>query len=610
MKRKFDNVSDNCVAMNTRSKKPCLVDAISDNVNNRNIPWVSATKTYNYMVNDSLVDWFKLCGKKERSFSNDFEFMNETFSNFLMKKGVEFEKEIVNFLKTKHHVVTVSEFYNVDKVKETIDYMKQGTPIIHSAPIYNKNNKTFGIVDLLIRSDYFEEVFNLSPIKNSDKNIPAPKLGTPYHYRVVDIKYCSLHLCANGVNVRNSGKIPAYKSQLYIYNNALATIQGYKPMQTYLLGRRWDYNSKGEYYSNNCSLDRLGVIDYEDTDSVYIDQTAKAIKWYRNVLKYGIKWDVTTPINPNMYPNMCVDSGIWNSKKEKLAKEIGDITMLWQCGIKHRQNALINGVKSWKDKKCNSKILGLGEKYGRVVDNIIKINRDSDKLIIPEKIEDSRIDWESVNENDLFVDFETFNDICKPLNNIPQQDKFEIIYMIGAGYIKDNKWHYKSFTCKSPTYEEEYRIIDEFMKFSRSYSKDARIIYWHAEQSFWKRACEKQFEINILNSEKRENILCNWHVTNWFDLCSFFRHNAISIKGCFGFGLKRVSEQMRNHGMINTYLESECKNGMMAMIKAWRCYNTSSDPVNAPIMKDITKYNEFDCKVLWDILTYLRKNHT
>ena len=610
MKRKFDNQANSCVAMHTRSKKPCLIAAISNKINNTNLlPWVSATKTYNYMVKDSLVDWFKLCGKKERSFSNDFENTNETFSNFLMKKGVEFEKEIINFLRTKHHVITISEYYNVDKVLETIAYMKSGVPVIHSAPIYNKSNKTYGIIDLLIRSDYFEEIFNISPLSNDEKSIPAPKLGTSFHYRVVDIKYSSLHLSANGINVRNGGKMPAYKSQLCIYNDALANIQGYKSPQAYLLGRRWNYSSKGEYYSNNSCLDRVGVIDFENMDKQYIDSTKNAIKWYRNVLKYGIKWDITKPANTNMYPNMCVDSGIWHNKKEKLAKEIGDITMLWQCGIKHRNNALENGINSWKDKRCNSKILGLGEKYGRIVDSIINVNRDSDKLILPDKINCSEIDWSSFSDDDLFVDFETFNDICKPLNTIPIQEKFETIYMIGVGFVKDKKWNYISFTSKSPTYEEEYNIMNDFMNFVNSHSKNPRIIYWHAENIFWRRACEKQFDVNIEDDEKRENIICNWNIYKWFDLCDFFRKNRIVIKGCFGFGLKSISQKMREHGMINTYMESECKNGMMAMVKAWRCYNTSPDPTNAPIMKDIIKYNEFDCKVLWDILNYLRKNH-
>lgn len=607
MKRKINLVYDSCVAMNTRSKKPCLIIPRDDTNVKTQKPWVSATKTYNFMVNDSIVDWFKICGKRERSFSNDFENTNETFSNFLMKKGVEFEKEIISFLKQKHHVVTISQYYNVDKVHETISNMKKGVPIIHSAPIFNKHNRTYGIIDLLIRSDYFEEVFNLSPINNRDKYIPSPKLLTPFHYRVVDIKFSTLNLCANGINIRNSGKISAYKSQLCIYNNALSMIQGYKPTQAYLLGRRWEYTTKGQYYYNNSCLDRLGVIDFEGVDKSYIDSTKNAIRWYRNVLKYGIKWDILNPTNHNMYPNMCVDSGIWNSQKEKLANKLGDITMLWQCGVKHRKNAFKHGVKSWKDPKCNSEILGLKGKYAKIVDEIIKINRDSSKLISPQKICCEDYDWVSFSENDLFVDFETFNDICKPLNTIPMQDRFEIIYMIGVGYIKNNKWNYISFTCDSPTNDSEYKIIDKFMKFVNSHSKNPRIIYWHAEKSFWNRSYEKHFNIS---RTKQNYIYNNWQLDNWFDLCNFFRTNSIVIKGCFGYGLKPISNQMRQYGMINTYMDSECKNGMMAMIKAWRCYGTSQDPVNAPIMKDIVKYNEFDCKVLWDILTYLRKNHS
>ena len=64
------------------------------------------------------------------------------------------------------------------------------------------------------------------------------------------------------------------------------------------------------------------------------------------------------------------------------------------------------------------------------------------------------------------------------------QDRFEIIYMIGVGYIKNNKWNYISFTCDSPTNDSEYKIIDKFMKFVNSHSKNPRIIYWHAEKSF------------------------------------------------------------------------------------------------------------------------------
>ena len=63
--------------------------------------------------------------------------------------------------------------------------------------------------------------------------------------------------------------------------------------------------------------------------------------------------------------------------------------------------------------------------------------------------------------------------------------------------------------------------------------------------------------------------------------------------------------------MISTYNESKCDNGINAMIGAWQTYQDHSlHPESSDVMKEIIKYNEFDCKVLWEILSFLRKNHT
>jgi hypothetical protein len=66
---------------------------------------------------------------------------------------------------------------------------------------------------------------------------------------------------------------------------------------------------------------------------------------------------------------------------------------------------------------------------------------------------------------------------------------------------------------------------------------------------------------------------------------------------------------MKEHGMIKTSIVSHCDSGMSAMINAAKCYNTSTHPATCETMLDIVKYNEFDCKVLWEILSYLRAKH-
>jgi predicted RecB family nuclease len=176
-----------------------------------------------------------------------------------------------------------------------------------------------------------------------------------------------------------------------------------------------------------------------------------------------------------------------------------------------------------------------------------------------------------------------------------------MIFMIGIGWSESGEWRYKNFTCSKATHEEEHRIMNEFIDFVLERG-NPKIYYWHAEKTFWNSAEAKQ-------GQGRELILNNWNNRKWTDLYKLFQEEPIVIKDCFKFGLKSIAKAMRKHGMISTQNESECGNGATAMIRAWKAYSESEDPKNSNEMKDIIKYNEFDCKVLWEILTFLRKNH-
>ena len=47
---------------------------------------------------------------------------------------------------------------------------------------------------------------------------------------------------------------------------------------------------------------------------------------------------------------------------------------------------------------------------------------------------------------------------------------------------------------------------------------------------FWERSCRYQSQFG--NTIKDNNF-------KWFDLCKFMKNTPITIKGCFGFGLKK-----------------------------------------------------------------------
>ena len=599
MKRSLRNSAEP-VAKRTRSHNPKLTHEWVKKKRTIYTPWISATKTRNFFFNDHLCDWLKLYGGRTRSnssgnFTNNNN-NNNTFSSYIKRKGIEFETQIIKLLAQKFHLVTVSDVYNASQIDKTIEYMKQGIPIIHSAPLSNKKNKTYGIADLLVRNDILNQLID-TPVDIEEGR--ASKLGVDYYYVVIDIKYQTLKLKSDGIHLLNNNAIRAYKAQTWIYNEAVGLIQGFTPSCAYILGRRWIYKSKGEKFMNESCFSRLGVIDFVNMDKFVTMQIRFALKWNREVIKYGAKWIVNPPSRIELYPTIGVDSGKFNSFKKNLANELGEITMLWQCNIKNRKIAISNGIMSWKDPKCTGNKLGMSGAYENTVNKIITINQ-GDIKITPHKIRNNIGNWQVKNRKEFFIDFETFSDICQPFDSLPVQKRFNRIYLIGIGWLENGIWNYKKLITKYNTDVEEANIIVQLYTFLMQYNNPS-LFYWHAEKNFLK------YSINC--NDKINNNLIRLLDFNWIDMCNLFRKEPIAIKGCFGFGLKEIAKNMIKHKLIDIKMESDCTNGMTAMVRAWKCYKDYSDPTNAPIMLDIIKYNEFDVKVLCKILDYLRSNH-
>ena len=236
--------------------------------------WVSATSTHNYMLNDGVCDWLKLYGKAEnivyKKTTNKYD---DKFTNFIMSRGNDFETKIIKYLKTKFSCIKVADFYTLSDANKTFEFMKQGIPIICSAPIYNQYNKTYGIIDLLVRSDYINKIFDTPTLSKQEEKFRAHNLGGDYHYRVIDIKYSTLNLSSDGIHLLNNSRTPAYKSQLYVYNEAISQIQGYNPMCAYIMGRRWKYTCKGVNYSGDRCDDRLGKVDFYGYDYDFVNKS-------------------------------------------------------------------------------------------------------------------------------------------------------------------------------------------------------------------------------------------------------------------------------------------------------------------------------------------------
>ena len=590
--------------INKKPKKESITTLLNiKNITNESVEtFINTNDLKNYMTNDPIIDFLEIKEKNKVSQPNiqggaepniqggaepNQSCNNSEFTNFLLNQGILFENNVIEHIKKKHEIVKVSDVITEKSILDAIEYMKKGIPILYSVPVVNNKNNTRGIIDLLIRSDYLHLITGENPLKKEEIEKRSPILNKNYHYIVVDIKFSSIPLRSDGIHILNNGFFPVYKAQILIYTEAVGIIQGYTSNYGFILGRKCFYTSKNIKYINN----NLGKIDYKTIDSSYKSKTKKAIKWVKNVKENGMKWEIGS--KSELFPNMKNHCTKWDFEKKNISNEIGEITSVWNCGIRNRKKAFSHKIKSFYNPKCNSNTLGLKGKKGKIVDNILNINRQEEYIILPEKIKNNFGDWKNKKSNEFFVDFETLIDIFD-LSVLYEYVSNNLIFMIGVSWIEDNNIIYKNFVCKEKSENEEIRIIKEFLSFIRK-DGEPHIFFWSAEDKFWKNIQKKYSKLDL-----------NFNL-EWIDMMKIFISEPIVIKDCLDFKLKNIASCMFKHGLINTKIESDCKNGMSVLINAYNEYNKIDFNIdNNNIIKDIILYNKFDCNVICDILKYLR----
>ena len=570
-----------------------------------NISWdkmISASSVRNYLLKDTLSDWLKhyhiVDVHKIHPQKNVFtktirkpKNKNNIFLNYIMEQGNKFEQKVYEELEQKYNCIKVAESYearSVEKFKETVECMKKGYDIIYQGVFHSYKYNLYGCPDLLVRSDKLKEIFNCDIVgENKSYN-------STYHYVVIDIKHSSINMAANGINIINSNQIPAYKGQVYIYNKILGEIQDYEPRYGYILGKKYEFKN----YDNYDYLNHLAVIDFEDYDKKYVDEVNKAIKWLLRVREEGTEWKLLPlPTIPELYPNMKVNN--FNNIKEKLNNEIGEITGIWNCSVKNRENCHKRKIYTWKDKKCNSETLGFKpSKRAKIIDNIINVNRNNENIYLDELY---AYDWDNFSDNkkEFYLDFET---VDKNMSNLTGGSN-QYIFMIGIGWEENNKWEFKCFYLNELSGRDERNMLNDFFNFVRQKEKefrqDALLIHWtKAEPQFLKKSCSK-YNLNYKIDE-----------LNFFDMYDLFVDNFISVKGCFNYSLKSVARAMYDNRMIETLWDKDsvCSNGLNAMYYANEYYKGNNK--NSDIMESIINYNEIDCKVMYEILNYLKKSYS
>jgi hypothetical protein len=606
--------------------------------------WVSGSSTRNYAINDPLIDWLDKYGAARGILSDEKSpgyDQRLDFEKFLTEQGNKYEVYIMGKLREKFpagEIIEVKFNSFIVRMRETINLMKLGTPIIYQGMIFDTESQTYGTPDLIVRSDYINR-----PTEN--KSVISTETGcglSPnWHYRIVDIKFSTLKLKANFTTLLNQGSQRAYKTQMCIYNTCLEHIQGFNPYKAYILGRGWEAVKKNVAYYSGDPFSKLAVIDFSGDDIDIIDLTQEAVDWWRRMSIQGNSWQIhPTPSVPELYPNMSNESGSgWDNLKRALAASLGELTLVWQVGLAARQAAHDHEVYRWDDPDCTAEVLGItGPKLGPKVDQLLKVNQGTD-LVVPGKISSDMYNWRDATCLEFFIDFENVTSIYNLHDN-----SCNLIYMLGMGWGKHD-WNYKCIIADALDYKEEERIIREFLDTIDSivytvncpncrsqtrnlpnhiacdgckcmwtwkdyrYYDDRPIKLYHyssAESSMLTKAFDRitfdpVADKHLINIRSRLQ-LC--------DLLKLIRDEPVFIKGALDFSLKNIVAALKQQGKIQiSYDGCVIKSGSDGLMAAIAAASQSTFQFrDHPLIQETVKYNSIDCQSLYEILNYFRNS--
>lgn len=634
--------------------------------------YVSATKTGNYLMNDPLLDWFKMyynqrgfntpeetkhLNDKEQIIRKEYRetecIQDQKFINILFNLGNQFEDGVFSYIR-KHYsnsYIQIRESkgqmgLNFEKKGETLEAMKAGIPIIIEGHVINEENKTFGWPDLMIRSDFINKLFTKSVIIESDKNIPAEELGNnKFHYVVVDIKWSSLKLRADGEHLLNANRMAANKGQILVYNAALGKMQGFFPKVAYLMGRSWNYTKrKNKFQGYNC-FDTLGKVDFskQEFDNKFIEKTQQAIEWYRKCRLYGKDWSLSPPENQNLYPNMCNRyDAPYHSIKKALAHKIKEHTLIVGIGPKQRNYALDLGIMSFDDPRACAKNYGMNpdSQTGKIVDRVLEAYRKETPIVLPHKITNNDHNWQNGTLIEFYIDFEECDPKMYDSNHNKYDDESRLtdsrtsgsfLFMFGIATVVNGKLiDYCDFSAKRYTDEEEIRIIDDALKFMENKTmevalsegiEDRQIIkpnvyHWTSAELSTLRRMNLKYENRWIDVLKGYNFVDGWRI---------FQKEPVSVTGVLNNKLKTIAKTMHRYGMIETtWGNSSVGDGYHASRVGAEYYKFMNKYDFALIkealhkellvhenkFKELIEYNRVDCIAVFEIIDYLRKNNS
>ena len=564
--------------------------------------WIKATGLKNYIMEDTIIDILNKNNQEKNINQEKNQVKNINQGNedeeMLAERltmGVEFERDIIDLLIKKYYLdfVKICESYearNINKYKDTLIEMQKGTPIIHQAVLHDPRSNIFGCVDLLVRSDWIEKIFNQK----------YENINSMPHYVVIDIKFHRLQLNTDGKTIRNEGMIRVFKSQLYVYNKALGFMQDYEPTDAFVLGRGWikTYTEKGVQIieKNNNPFDKLGIIQFRNNDNDIVTKSEEGIKWL-NELNTHI-FNETSPKYDHNYPNMNNQFDMGHKKRKRsIAEDNNELTLLSYVGVKQRKTALYHGINNFLDRNLTCEKLGITGEKEKIVNALIQNQQELDKPI------KGKYECPSIKDVEVFLDFEYMYSYEED-ENIP--------YLCGIGYVNNNQNINQENTDTIDTIDTIdtkswnffYILLDDISIVSReSMCKNIMEILEKIKATHiytW-----SEVDRRLLTNEcKKYNLSDKLNGINWIDMYKFCLTNHINFKGAKGYGLKEVGRVLYLNNLTDVTWENNLSSSSTVSSRKHYYKNIKWNP------SSIIRYNEIDCKMIYEILLNLRKFQT
>jgi len=586
--------------------------------------WVSAGALRNWARNDAILDWLDRYGG-ERGIARDDQRAEYDerfdFQQFLARQGRRFEEAVLADLEQRVGVTRIDAgrdgARSLAAAHATVAAMERGERVIAQGLLRDPQSRTYGRIDLLVRSDVLASLCGDAFGEEDEPSIAAPALhGAAWHYRVIDVKFSTLELLKDGsLSTANDLSTCA---QVWTYNQMLGRVQGYVAPFGYVLGRAWRQGNSGR--GDTCweKLARIPVEAYVRSREAPLGVVvAEGGAWVRRIRREGAAWTVLpTPTIAELWPNMKNDRDHpWHVAKREIAEELRELTLLWRVSAAARDRARDRGVTRWDDPRITADLLGIrGETRPAMFDAMIAVNRETGAPVRPARIEADGGRWRERAPLELYVDFETVNDLNDDFATFPRKGGQSLIFQIGCGAYGDGGWEFAQFTARSLTPAAEAEMIDAWLLHVAELARRAGLAGAAEARLFHWSAAETVFMEGAYNSARARHPERGWPLLGWYDLLERIVHaEPVVVRGARSFGLKAVARAMKAHGLIETEWGEGLADGTGAMAGAWAAADLAAtvgrEMRAIELMREVSGYNEIDCRVMAEVLDHLRREH-